>query len=213
MLTCDDYQLALDMLEHGAACDLTAAEVEAHLAGCAVCTAYRVGASLQGLAPSHWLHHDEAALLGVRRRIRDERTRLGRARWLMPLVVVGLWILVPLASGLRISWTFTLLMLASIPLDQLIARRRLRHLVHVDLEGGDLLAAMRRHTTRQLRDLGLAGAMLGLVIVAGAGALAFATPSRWIPVAGALAVLAAAGGLLRRRRRLLRAMAELAPAR
>lgn len=88
-MTCDDYQIAFDQRQAGVGSSIPVADVDAHVAGCAACTAYvslseQVSSAMMTTLSQSPPPLDADAILG---RVIDFRRRMTRSVALFPLAV------------------------------------------------------------------------------------------------------------------------------
>ena len=81
-MTCDDYQIAFDQLAAGASTSVSAAEVDAHVAACAACTAYASLSRKLSVSLMNTLSMSPPPLDLDAMRVRIDRLRRRTRRWM-----------------------------------------------------------------------------------------------------------------------------------
>jgi len=160
-MTCDDYQIAFDQQHAGASSAIAAAELDAHVAACAGCTAYvslseQVSNSMMTTLSRSPAPLDADAILG---RVADFRRRTSRSLVLFPVfvgvVMLGYFVAVrgfSLRAVIASLVGVTIGALACYGFLTLVLRRRLVDLQALESRSGDaLVAGFRAELDRRIR--------------------------------------------------------------
>jgi hypothetical protein len=171
-MTCDDFQIAFDQQQAGVSSAMSTAEVGAHVATCAACTAYVSVSEKLSHAMTTAISGSPAPLQldAMLARVTDARRRLTRSLVAVP-VVVGL-VLLPyfvFVLGISVAGSVIGLGVATLVVYGLFAvihRRRVATLVALDRQSGDgLVHGLRVELDRQIRNDRQAWWVLPLLLV------------------------------------------------
>jgi hypothetical protein len=209
-MTCDDFQIAFDQRHAGAPAAISSTDVDAHVATCAVCTAYAaLSAELAGSISTEPLPGVETIVA----RAAATTRKLRRERIALPLFVSGVLVALQLATldrsvvailggavGGYVAGYFIFGWLMRRPLAALHALGGASH--------DDVLASWRTELDRRIRNERHTWWLLPALLVP-LHVLADSTPYRVLEIAYAAALVVVLPLSVRRYRQLVRERAEL----
>lgn len=174
-MTCDDFQIALDQRQAGVPSAIAAADVDAHVATCATCTAYvslseKVRMSMMSTLSRSPAPPDAAKILA---RITDLRRNIARSVALVP-ILVGIVMLGSFISMRGFSLRALIVSLVSVGVGGIVAygflalvmKRRMAELAALERTSGHtLVAGLRAELDRRIRNERQAWWFLPLLLV------------------------------------------------